>query len=112
MYNLCQNRIKNGRVVPIQSWGKSCVLAYFGLKIGYFGHIFWDIDFKFVLLIVYIKALILPREKLAVCDVTNLPYMDINWESIPIYGDFVTSLSAFYSCADINIKGQTQLKVN
>ena len=28
----CQNRIKNGRVMPNQSWGKSGVLAYFGLK--------------------------------------------------------------------------------
>ena len=25
----CQNRIKNGRVIPIESWGKSGVLAYF-----------------------------------------------------------------------------------
>ena len=31
-------------------------------------------------------------EKLAVCDVTNLPYMDINGQSISIYGYFVTSL--------------------
>ena len=37
-----------GRVLSIQSWDKSGVLAYFGLKIGYFGHIYWDIDFKFV----------------------------------------------------------------
>ena len=31
------------------------------------------------------------REKLAVCDVTNLPYwyIDINWQSISIYGYFV-----------------------
>ena len=36
----CQNRIKNGRVMPIESWGKSGVLAYFWLKIGYVGHIF------------------------------------------------------------------------
>ena len=36
----CQNRAKNGRVMPIESWGKSGVLAYFWLKIGYFGHIF------------------------------------------------------------------------
>ena len=42
------------------------------------------------------------REKLAVCDVTNLPYMDINWQSISIYGYFVTSLVAYYSRADIN----------
>ena len=30
--------------MPIQSWGKSGVLAYFGLKIGYFGHIFLDME--------------------------------------------------------------------
>ena len=42
------------------------------------------------------------REKLTVCDVTNLPNMDINWQSISIYGYFVTSLTAYYSCADIN----------
>ena len=35
--------------MPIESWGKSGVLAYFWLKIGYVGHIFWDMDFKFVL---------------------------------------------------------------
>ena len=35
----CQNRIKNGRGMHIQSWGKGGVRAYFGLKIGYFGHI-------------------------------------------------------------------------
>ena len=28
--------------------------------------------------------------------------MDINWQTISIYGDFVTSLTAYYSCADIN----------
>ena len=36
------------------------------------------------------------------CDVTNLPYMAINWQSISIYGDVVTSLTAYYSCAEIN----------
>ena len=41
--------------MPIQSWGKSGVLAYFGLKIGYFGHVFWDIDFKFVLPTIHIN---------------------------------------------------------
>ena len=30
-------------------------LAYFGPKIGYFGHMFWDMDFKFVLPIIYIN---------------------------------------------------------
>ena len=37
------------------------------------------------------------REKLAVSDVTNLPNKDINCQSISIYGDFVTSLNAYYS---------------
>ena len=41
--------------MTIQSWGKSGFLAYFGLKIGYFGYIYWDMDFKFVLPIIYIK---------------------------------------------------------
>ena len=31
-----QNRIKNDRFMPIRRWQ----LAYFGPKIGYFGHIF------------------------------------------------------------------------
>ena len=44
---------KNGRVIPIQIWGKSGVLVYCGLKIGYFGHVFWDMGFKFVLPIIY-----------------------------------------------------------
>ena len=35
--------------MPFEKWGKSGVLAYFWLKIGYFGHIFWHMDFKFVL---------------------------------------------------------------
>ena len=39
-----------------QSWGKSGVLAYVGLKIGYFGHIYWDMDFKFVLPFIYINT--------------------------------------------------------
>ena len=29
--------------------------------------------------------------------------MDINLQTITIYGDFVTSLTAYYSCADISI---------
>ena len=33
----------------------SGVLAYFGLEIGYFDHIFWDMDLKFVLPIIYIN---------------------------------------------------------
>ena len=51
----CQNRIKDHRVMPIQSWGKSGVLAYFGPKIGHFKHIFWDAGFKFVLPVIYIN---------------------------------------------------------
>ena len=35
---------------------------------------------------------------------TNLPCMDINWQSISIYGKFVTSLTAYYLCADIKLK--------
>ena len=41
--------------MPIQSWSESGVLANFGLKIGYFGQIYWDMDFKFVLPIIYIN---------------------------------------------------------
>ena len=40
--------------MPNQSWGKSGVLAYFGPKIG---HIFGDMDFKFVLPIIFINLL-------------------------------------------------------
>ena len=29
--------------------------------------------------------------------------MDINWQSVSIYGYFVTSLTAYYSCADIRL---------
>ena len=35
--------------MPIQSLGKSGILAYFGLKIGFSGHLKKDMDFKFVL---------------------------------------------------------------
>ena len=45
MTDLCQ---LEGRV---RKWQ----LAYFGPKVGYFCHIFKDIDFKFVLPIIYIK---------------------------------------------------------
>ena len=44
-----QNWIKNSRVMLFKSLGQSGVLAYFGLKIDYFGHIFWDMDLKYVL---------------------------------------------------------------
>ena len=47
------------------------------------------------------KIIISAREKLTVCDV-YLPYMDINLQFIFIYGYFVTSLTAYYSCEDIN----------
>ena len=33
----------------IQTWGKSGVLAYFGPKISYFGHIFGVMDFLNIL---------------------------------------------------------------
>ena len=46
---------KNGRVIPIESWGKSGILAHFWLKSGYFGHIFWDMDFEFVLPYIHIN---------------------------------------------------------
>ena len=41
--------------MPIQSWGKRGNLAHFGLKIGYSGHDFWDMDFKFILPTIYIN---------------------------------------------------------
>ena len=48
--------MKNDRVLQIQNWGKSGVLAYFGPKIGHFGHIFKNnMDFKFVSPIIYIN---------------------------------------------------------
>ena len=51
----------------------------------------------------YFITLISAREKLLVCDVTNLPYMDTNLQSISIYGYFVPSLTAYYPCADIEL---------
>ena len=41
--------------MPIESWGKSGVLAYFWLKIGNSGHIFEAMDFKCVLLAIHIN---------------------------------------------------------
>ena len=41
--------------MPIESCGKSGVLAYFYLKIDYSGLIFWDMDFKFVLPIIHMN---------------------------------------------------------
>ena len=43
--------MENIRAMPIQSWGKSGMLVYFVPKIG---HIFWDMDFKFVFPIIFI----------------------------------------------------------
>ena len=40
---------------PNSKMGKSGVLAYFLLKIGCFGHIFWDMDVKLVLPLIYIN---------------------------------------------------------
>ena len=51
-----QNRIKNGRVMPIRSWGKSGVPANIGAKIGYFGHIFMDFKFVFPIISIDIKG--------------------------------------------------------
>ena len=55
--------------MPIQSWGKSGVLAYFGPKIGYFGHIFWDVDSKFVLPVIYIN-------------IKGQTQLEVNWTQI------------------------------
>ena len=46
-------------------------------------------------------SLISARKHLAVCDVTNVPYMEINWQSLSIYGYLVTWLAADYLCAGI-----------
>ena len=49
-----------------QYCGKSSVLAYFGLKISYFGH---NMDFKFVLPIFYIN-------------IKGQPQLEVNWIQI------------------------------
>ena len=41
----CRNRMENGWVVHVRGWGG--VLAYFGLRVGCFGRIFWGVDFGF-----------------------------------------------------------------
>ena len=86
----------------------------YGESLWYFNYFFYNKRMKRLLFfscqaqpLVYMKSLfptriISPRKKLAVCDVKNLPYMDINWQSIYIYGDFVTSLTAYYSRVDIS----------
>ena len=61
--------------MPIQSWGKSGVLAYLGMKIVYFGHSFWDMDYKFVLPITYINI----KEK---------TQLEVNWTQIDQFLDF------------------------
>ena len=50
-----QNPMKNDRVMPNKGRVPKWQLAYFRPNVGYFGHIFRDIDFKFVLPIIYIK---------------------------------------------------------
>ena len=40
----CQNRMKNDRVMLLKGRALKLQLAYVGPKIGYFGHIFKDID--------------------------------------------------------------------
>ena len=49
------------------------VLAYFGLKIGYFGNIFWDMYFNFVLPIIYIN-------------IKGETQLEINWAQIDNFG--------------------------
>ena len=63
--------------MPIESWGKSGVLAYFWLKIAYSGHIFWDMDFKFVLPIIYI-------------DIKGKIQLEVNWTQIDHFGSHKT----------------------
>ena len=55
--------------MPIQSWGKSGVLAFFGPKIGHFGQIFRDMDFNFVLPIMSI-------------DIKGQTKLEVNWTQI------------------------------
>ena len=57
VYSVVKIGYKMAELMPNQSRGKSGVLAYFGLIIGSFGHIFWDMDFKFVLPIIYINII-------------------------------------------------------
>ena len=59
--------------MPIESWGKSGVLAYFWLKIDYSGHIFWYMDFKFVLPIIYINS-------------KGKTLLEVNWTQIDHFG--------------------------
>ena len=59
--------------MPIQSWGKSDVLAYFALKIGYLDHIFWHMDFKIVLPLIYIN-------------INSKTELEVNWTQIVFFG--------------------------
>ena len=59
--------------MPSKSWNKSGVLAYFGLKIGYFGHIFWNMDLKFVMPIIYIN-------------IKGKAQLGVNWTQIDHFG--------------------------
>ena len=58
--------------MTIQSWGKSGVLAYFDVKIFNFGHIFWHMDFKFVLPIISI-------------DIKGNTKLEVNWTQIDYF---------------------------
>ena len=51
-----QNRMKNDQVMAIQTLAKSGRAANFEPISGYFGHIFKDRDFIFVLPIITIKS--------------------------------------------------------
>ena len=42
----CQNRMKMTEFCQLEGRVLKWQLAYFGLKVGYFGHIFKDINFK------------------------------------------------------------------
>ena len=55
--------------MPIQSWGKSGVLTFFGQKICYFGHVFWGMDFNFFKNIIHI-------------DIKGQPQLEDNWTQI------------------------------
>ncbi len=51
--------MKNDRVTPIgklEGVAPKWQLAYFGPRIGYYGHIFWDMDFKKPLKWPYLKT--------------------------------------------------------
>ena len=41
-------------LLPLKGMAPKWQLVHFGRKIGYFGHMFLDMDFKFVLPIIYV----------------------------------------------------------